>query len=355
MERFKSFLLLIVLFSLPITAQETTYNNQVLAPGWTKLSFEAPQPGSYTLASYQSATNGSVIDSNGTSLDLHEIFDDKIVLLNFMYSTCTDVNGCPLATAVFHKVKNLLDKDPEIGKQVSLISLSFDPANDSPEVMKLYGDGSDTGVVDWKFLTTNSLKDLDPILDGYSQRIIKDYDENGNYIGSISHILRVFLIDKRKEVRNIYSVSFLHSDVLIGDIKTLLHPDSNNGTVVAASSTDAGFGPGTGSSLAKPGDFKEGYMTKDYVTNAQELERSGMATDLYSMVSKTQLGLPKLITTPGADLTREKIALGRKLFYDRRLSHTDTISCAICHVPEMGFAHNELSTCLLYTSPSPRD
>ena len=55
-----------------------------------------------------------------------------------------------------------------------------------------------------------------------------------------------------------------------------------NGTVVAASSNDAGFGPGTGSSLAKPGDYKEGYMTKDYVTNAQELERSGVATDLFS-------------------------------------------------------------------------
>ena len=96
--------------------------------------------------------------------------------------------------------------------------------------------------------------------------------------------------------------------------------DVSANTIVAASSTDAGFGPGTGSSLAKPGDYKEGYMTKDYITNAQELERSGMATDLYSMVSKTQLGLPKLITTPGADLTREKIALGRKLFYDRRLS-----------------------------------
>ncbi len=344
MERFKSLILLIVVCSLPIAAQETTYSNSVLAPGWTKLSFEAPEPASYTLSSYQPASNGSVVDSNGTALNLHEIFDDKIVLLNFMYSTCTDVNGCPLATAVFHDVKNLLDKDPEIGKQVSLMSLSFGPANDSPKVMNIYGDGSDTGVVDWKFLTTNSLKDLDPILDGYSQRIIKDYDENGNYIGSISHILRVFLIDKRKEIRNIYSVSFLHSDVLIGDIKTLLHPNSMNGTVVAASSNDAGFGPGTGSSLAKPGDYKEGYMTKDYVTNAQELERSGVATDLFSMISKTQLGLPKLITTPGAQLTREKIALGRKLFYDRRLSHTDTISCAICHVPEMGFAHNELST-----------
>ena len=32
------------------------------------------------------------------------------------------------------------------------------------------------------------------------------------------------------------------------------------------------------------------------------------------------------------------------MFFDRRLSHTDTISCAICHVAEMGFAHNELKT-----------
>ena len=344
MEKCKALLLLLVVFINQSIAQEATYSNSVLAPGWNQLSFEAPNPGSYTLASYKAAENGSVLDVDGESKQLHEIFDDKIVLLNFMYSTCTDVNGCPLATAVFHKIKNILDKDPETGKQVSMISLSFDPENDSPDVMKLYGDGTDSGIVDWKFLTTNSLKDLDPILDGYSQRIIKDYDENGNYIGSISHILRVFLIDKRKEIRNIYSVSFLHSDVLIGDIKTLLHPNSMNGTVVAASSSDAGFGPGTGSSLAKPGDYKEGYMTKDYVTNAQELERSGIATDLYSMISKKQLGLPKLITTPGAQLTREKIALGRKLFYDRRLSHTDTISCAICHVPEMGFAHNELST-----------
>ncbi len=63
-----------------------------------------------------------------------------------------------------------------------MISLSFDPENDSPDVMKLYGDGTDSGIVDWKFLTTNSLNDLDPILDNYSQRIIKDYDEDGKHI-----------------------------------------------------------------------------------------------------------------------------------------------------------------------------
>ena len=62
-----------------------------------------------------------------------------------------------------------------------------------------------------------------------------EYDENGNYIGSISHILRVFLIDQEKNVRNIYSVSFLHPDLLINDIKTLLDPKTKNGTVIARS------------------------------------------------------------------------------------------------------------------------
>jgi cytochrome c peroxidase len=341
MEKLRIYLLLLVVFLNPSYAQEESYTSTVLAPGYNQLTFDAPVPGSYTLASYKPASNGNVIDADGLNKSLHDIYDDKIVLLNFMYSTCADINGCPLATAVFHKIKNILDKDPVIGKQVSMISLSFDPENDSPDVMKLYGDGTDSGSVDWKFLTTNSIKDLDPILDKYSQRIIKEYDEKGNYIGSISHILRVFLIDKDKKIRSIYSVSFLHSDVLINDIKTLLHPESQNGTVVVASTQNV---VPAGSFLARPGDSKKGYESGDYVTDSQTLERVGQATNLYAIANSQILGLPELNMTKGTDLTREKIALGRKMFYDRRLSHTDTISCAICHVPEMGFAHNELAT-----------
>ena len=63
--------------------------------------------------------------------------------------------------------------------------------------MKLYGFGTDKGLLN-DFLTTASYKELEPILDNYSQRIIKEYDDEGNYVGSISHILRVFLIDKVK-------------------------------------------------------------------------------------------------------------------------------------------------------------
>jgi cytochrome c peroxidase len=56
------------------------------------------------------------------------------------------------------------------------------------------------------------------------------------------------------------------------------------------------------------------------------------------------LGLPP-VPVPGANpITVEKISLGRKLFFDRRLSHNGTMSCAMCHVPEQGFTVNELAT-----------
>ncbi|MGH8670799.1 MAG: cytochrome-c peroxidase [Burkholderiales bacterium] len=59
---------------------------------------------------------------------------------------------------------------------------------------------------------------------------------------------------------------------------------------------------------------------------------------------KAPLGLPPLKVPSDNPLTRAKVELGRKLFMDRRLSHNDTLSCAMCHVPEQGFAFNELRT-----------
>lgn len=36
--------------------------------------------------------------------------------------------------------------------------------------------------------------------------------------------------------------------------------------------------------------------------------------------------------------------IGRRLFFDRRLSPNQTMSCAMCHVPEQGFTSNEVAT-----------
>ena len=106
--------LLLLAIPLAVTAQEVTYDNSVLAPGWTSLTFTPPSPSSYTLASFTPAKDGDVINQLEEKTSLHDLYDDKVTLLNFMYTTCTDINGCPLATAVFHKIQQKLSKDPEI-------------------------------------------------------------------------------------------------------------------------------------------------------------------------------------------------------------------------------------------------
>lgn len=51
------------------------------------------------------------------------------------------------------------------------------------------------------------------------------------------------------------------------------------------------------------------------------------------------LGLDAYMPVPETNpLTKEKVALGKKLFFDRRLSADGTIACASCHQPENAFS-----------------
>ena len=50
------------------------------------------------------------------------------------------------------------------------------------------------------------------------------------------------------------------------------------------------------------------------------------------------LGLDAYLPVPETNpLTKEKVDLGRKLFFDARLSRDNTVSCATCHDPALGF------------------
>ena len=97
--------------------------------------------------------------------------------------------------------------------------------------------------------------------------------------------------------------------------------------------------------LLRSGDVRNGYESSDYVSQTESImERVGAAADLYKIATAPQLGVPSLQHPPDNPLSYAAIELGRRLFFDRRLSINDTMSCAMCHVPEMGFANNEHQT-----------
>ncbi len=282
----------------------------VPAPGYGTLAFTPPVPGSYRLPILGRAADGRVLADTAESVNLHDLMGDKIVLLSFIYATCSDINGCFLATAVFHKIKRRLQQQPELSGQLRLLTLSFDPQHDGPEQMRRYSEGFADKMVDWRFLTTALEAELEPILAHYGQNIQKIYDAQGSFTGSFSHNLRVYLIDRDKNLRNIYSTAFLHPDTLINDIKTLLQEPPQNR-------------PSASAMLTGPVD---------------------KAVDLMETIRRPPLGLPPVPQPLDNPVTEKKIQLGRKLFFDRRLSLNDTLSCALCHIPEQGFTSQEMQT-----------
>ena len=81
----------------------------------------------------------------------------------------------------------------------------------------------DEGGLRWFFLTTPSVHELLPLVEGFGQDVQYSVDRStGRPVRQLSHVLKVFLIDRSGYVREIYTSTFLHPRAIIGDIKTLL-------------------------------------------------------------------------------------------------------------------------------------
>jgi cytochrome c peroxidase len=112
--------------------------------------------------------------------------------------------------------------------------------------------------------------------------------------------------------------------------------------VVASLGASPGLSPWPAAAgMATIGDDRSGYERQDFRSNSRRVESTGVRADLLARILAPPLGLPRL----SADVpTRTQIDLGRRLFFDRRLSVNGTLSCAMCHVPEQAFTQLEQRT-----------
>lgn len=344
-----------------IPASERPTQVELLAPGYGKLNYTPPKPGSYKLPAFGDAKDAKVLNADGEYVSYHDLFAGKYTFLSFIYLNCPDINGCPLSHLVFNRIQHDGAQIPEIADNLQLISMSFDPQNDTPEVLRALigedhsqheGQGGHKGhdmsamkkdKVELTYLTADSVENLMPILDNYDQTIQNQVNDDGSHSENFSHILRVYLIDPNFKIRNIYSVSFLHPDILLNDVKTLMIEDGLLEAEAGVSYVE--HGPKDDGIRAGASDSRTGYDTADYQTNSRALTaRKGEKANLIRVVDKPPLGLPKIPVPADNPITTEKIELGKKLFFDRRLSLNDTFSCAMCHIAEQGYTSNELES-----------
>lgn len=193
------------------------------APGGPRVDLaRLPPAGSYTLARIQRCPDGEVLGSDGRTRRLHALLQGRLTVLSFMYTYCRDPVGCPLAYRAMQQARDGLLADPALAARSQLVSLSFDPSNDTPEQMGFYGRGQvDERRLQWRFLTTASVPRLLPLLQGLGQDVTVETDARGRPTRTLNHLLKLFLIDTRLWVREIYGVATLDPAALVNDLRTL--------------------------------------------------------------------------------------------------------------------------------------
>lgn len=128
-------------------------------------------------------------DGHATSLAaLH----GKAVLLTFIYTRCPLGDFCPKMTRNFQDIRNMMSSDKALQDRTEFLSVSFDPAYDTPAVLRAYGQnyvGKD-GFAHWQFVRAKD----DSTLKAMEQFFNIGATPESN--GSLTHSLSTVLIDR---------------------------------------------------------------------------------------------------------------------------------------------------------------
>jgi protein SCO1/2 len=94
-------------------------------------SMHIPEPG-------DEVPDFELINQSGKTISLHQ-YRGQTLLLTLIYTRCPFPDFCPRVSHEFAGINRQLRADPARYGKTHLLSISFDPAHDSPKVLRTYG------------------------------------------------------------------------------------------------------------------------------------------------------------------------------------------------------------------------
>jgi cytochrome oxidase Cu insertion factor (SCO1/SenC/PrrC family) len=184
--------------------------------------YQLPEPGNYELPVIDRVGHHELLSASGERVPLLDLGSGSCAVVSFVYASCPDAGGCPLVLASLRRLDRTLASNRDLASRVRVVTVSFDPENDTPERLAILRDHLKP-MGEWRFLTAESDREIRPVLDDFGQDALRLVAaEDGKSLGVIRHIAKVFLVDSDLAIRNIYSSGFLDHDILLRDIETLL-------------------------------------------------------------------------------------------------------------------------------------
>lgn len=135
------------------------------------------------VAEAQPAPDFALTDQDGRPVSLASL-RGHVLLLDFIYTHCP--GPCPILTGRHVAVQRALP--PELAEQVRFVSISLDPARDTPEAMRAYATARGADLARWSFLTGEQ----DVVVD-----VLERYGVGAKpgKNGEIDHLVITYVID----------------------------------------------------------------------------------------------------------------------------------------------------------------
>jgi protein SCO1 len=123
-------------------------------------------------------------------------FAGRPLLVTFIFTRCPIPNFCPLMSQNFQKVQQALSDTPALAARVRYLSISFDPAFDTPEVLSQYAARYTRDAEQWRF-ATGTPEQVDKLTKAFSVYVQPES-------GTLSHGLCTALVDGSGVIRKMW-------------------------------------------------------------------------------------------------------------------------------------------------------
>ncbi len=155
----------------------------------------------------------SLTTQDGAQLSLQAL-RGKVVAITFIYTSCADT--CPLLTVKLAQLPARLG--PDFGPKVFFVSITVDPEQDTPEVLKHYAERLGANLDGWAFLTGTS---------GEIRDVAKRYGiaYRKTRGGDVDHTFLTSIVDQRGILRVQYMGVRFDPDEFLQDLRRLLREE----------------------------------------------------------------------------------------------------------------------------------
>jgi protein SCO1/2 len=198
----------------------TAVITKITKTGAAKIDTPPPAPiasGFELIKIGEEVPNQLFTDQDGKERHFNDIRDGRALALTFIYTKCPMPTFCPMMDRQFAAIQKAIKENAVLRDKARLLSVSFDPKNDTPPVLKKHAKDLGADPNFWTFVTGNR-DDIDKFAMNFGVTLIRGEAANPDEIG---HTLRTAIVDRAGKLVKTYTGNEWSASDIVADLEKL--------------------------------------------------------------------------------------------------------------------------------------